>query len=353
MDSAAMFRMCRNGDGKNAIEINQLVAGVMNKVTISFSDFPHFIFTLKSLHNTLKSNAQQRVRKREHCECEDETTSKKMRNSEKSVVDDLPTQNREEYESITRMDDGMLLMVNDDDDDKQVVSKKMHNPEMSVVDDQTTSDLRSQNREQYNPTANYKMNDGMLLLPISDNSQVVDNSRKMYNPEMPVADDQETPDLRAQNHEQYNPTANYKMNDGMLLSINDNSQVVDNSIPPDADLVSFFEIDDIAAAATTMNKPLKERLLEITCYLFCQQYSTIVKKRCSGCLIGSPDPSMHDICRLPRKERIELIFRDVFNSISEEAIKRALGCDEYIAKDVLIKNSSWVRKLKNRIDRYL
>ena len=293
-----MFRMCRNGDGKDAIEISQLVAGVMNKVTISFSDFPHFIFTLKSLHNTLKSNAQQqRVRKRGHCDCEDETMSKKMCNSEKPVVDDLPTQNCEEYESIiTRMDNGMLPMVNDDDD-KQVVSKKM------------------------------------------------------YDPEMPVVDDQTKPDLRAQNHEQYNPTSNYKMNDGM---INDNSQVGDNFIPLDADLTSFFEIDDVAlAASTTVKKPLKERLLEIICYLFCQQYSTMLKRRCSGCLVGSPNLSMHDICSLPRKERIDHIFRDVFNSIGDEAIKQALGCDEYIAKNVLIKSSSWVRKLKNRIDRYL
>ena len=226
MDSPAMFRMYRNEKGTNAIEISQLVDGMMNKVTISLAEFPHFIFTLKSLHNSLKINmqSQQEAKKRSRDSCEE--------------------------------------------DGNDISAKKK-----SVV---------------YEPAI------------LSNN-------------------------LQLKNDEQYSPVTNFKMDS--MFAINTKKE----------------------------EKPLRERLLDIICQLFCQQYPEIVQMQCSGCLIGTPDVSLHHICSLPRKERIELVFKDVFNNINDDAIKQASGCEhsEYIEKDVLIRNSSWVRKLKNKIDQHL
>ena len=308
MDSQAMLRMCKNDKGKNVIEIHQLVGGTMNNITISLSDLPQFLFMLNSLHNNLKINTQsqemrkrkQHSSKREEEKGDDETSAKKksLLYEPTSLPDNLQEQNHEQYDPVTNFKIDTMFT-------SDVKMKEEENPLVIPFDT-----LLDQHPEQYNPLTNFKLDDIFT-------SDVKKEEKLSIIP----------PDaLQEHNCKQYNSATNFEMN-------------------------SLFSI----AAEMKEEKPLKEKILDIICYLFCCQYSETVRMQCAGCKINNLDPRTHNICKLSRKNRIELVFNDVFNNISDDAIMQALGCShaDYIQKDVLIKNSNWVKKLKTKINHHL
>ena len=87
-----------------------------------------------------------------------------------------------------------------------------------------------------------------------------------------------------------------------------------------------------------------------------------VHELCIGCLIGMQ--TMHDICNLPRKAKIEKVFNAVLADLHDEIMKDVLymRCfekklpftdDMYINKNTLVNNKGFVKKLIVRIEKYI
>jgi len=102
-------------------------------------------------------------------------------------------------------------------------------------------------------------------------------------------------------------------------------------------------------------------MLEIICEQFCVLVKGKAEMRCMGCLLGV---GTHDVCRLSRKERVDLFFNEIMQNMNNETLKKMLterrwsgtlpyNEKMYIEKEILLKNSSWVKKLKTRIVNYM
>lgn len=108
-------------------------------------------------------------------------------------------------------------------------------------------------------------------------------------------------------------------------------------------------------------KNIREELLDIYCQFFCIRIPGKVYARCAGC---KQSDTVHDVCRLGRKERIELVFDEILAELDDYTMQCALyerkinsllpyNDKMYISKSVLLKSSCWVKKLKNKIDKAL
>ena len=112
-------------------------------------------------------------------------------------------------------------------------------------------------------------------------------------------------------------------------------------------------------------KTIRDELLEIYCEQFCEKIPTRLTMNCTGCLFGSDARKDHNVCKMmSRKEKIELVFDDVLNELDDSVLKQLLtekrwngslpyNENLYIEKNVIIKNSNWIKKLKTRIDKFL
>jgi hypothetical protein len=136
-----------------------------------------------------------------------------------------------------------------------------------------------------------------------------------------------------QQHEQYDPVFNFTMDKGLL-----------NNKEP---------------------KSIRDDMLEIICEQFCNQIQSKLEARCTECMLGIPTKSLHSVCKLSRKEKIDLVFDELFYELDEKILKSLLAerrwngvlpyneTKMYINKDILVKNGGWVKKLKNRIERFM
>ena len=112
-------------------------------------------------------------------------------------------------------------------------------------------------------------------------------------------------------------------------------------------------------------KTIRDELLEIYCEQFCEKIPSRLTMNCTGCLFGSDARKDHNVCKMmSRKEKIELVFDDVLNELDDSVMKQLLAEKRwngslpynenlYIEKNVIIKNSNWIKKLKSRIDKFL
>ena len=102
-------------------------------------------------------------------------------------------------------------------------------------------------------------------------------------------------------------------------------------------------------------------MIEIICEHFCDQVPKKLSLRCTECLLGVENKYKHSICKLSRKEKVQLVFEEIWSELNDFELKdiymarRGIVLDDgsYIEKELLAKNNSWLRKLKNRIDRHL
>ena len=111
-------------------------------------------------------------------------------------------------------------------------------------------------------------------------------------------------------------------------------------------------------------KSVRDDLLEIICEKLCENIRSKVESRCTECMLGLPMKVQHSVCKLSRKEKIELVFEEMYYDLDENTLKDLLSerrqngvlpynKQMYIEKHILLKNAGWVKKLKNRIERYM
>ena len=89
----------------------------------------------------------------------------------------------------------------------------------------------------------------------------------------------------------------------------------------------------------------------------------LVPSICLGCMLGldkSTSPTVHDVCTLPRKERIERFANDFMGTVDEGSVRgklitrmdsrHVLYNDEtmYVTKHVLCSSKKWMNKMKKR-----
>lgn len=109
-------------------------------------------------------------------------------------------------------------------------------------------------------------------------------------------------------------------------------------------------------------KSIRDDLLDIYCDQFCERIPNKLLKRCTGCLFGSDARLDHDVCKLlKRKEKIELVFDEIMSELDDSTLKSLLtekrwngvlpyNENMYIEKNIIVKNSRWMRMLKNKIN---
>ena len=108
---------------------------------------------------------------------------------------------------------------------------------------------------------------------------------------------------------------------------------------------------------------VKEDLLELISLELCYRFRQKTAERCVGCLLGM-DNEHTTFCKKPRKEKIEEIFDELYDSIDNNELKHKLmekrktagqeySQDMFVDTNTLSKNSAWMRKLKTRMDRYM
>ena len=96
---------------------------------------------------------------------------------------------------------------------------------------------------------------------------------------------------------------------------------------------------------------------------FVSTLSRLVPTSCLGCMLGldrSTSPTVHDMCTLPRKERIERFADDFMGTVDEGSVRdklikrmdsRYVPYDDdtmYVTKQALCSNRTWMNKMKKR-----
>ena len=107
----------------------------------------------------------------------------------------------------------------------------------------------------------------------------------------------------------------------------------------------------------------KKDLLELICFEMCSRFRQMTVERCVGCILGLANEHT-SFCKKPRREKIEELFDELYATIDNADLKRRwmekrenagqeYEDDAFIDTKTLSKNSSWLKKLKTRMDRFM
>ncbi len=111
-------------------------------------------------------------------------------------------------------------------------------------------------------------------------------------------------------------------------------------------------------------KSVREELLEIYTELICDKIHEVIQQKCLGCILFSVKRTDHNVCKImARKQRVEYVFQDLWNMLDENVLRevltqrrwnQSLPYNEkkmYISKEQLATSSTWLKRLKNAIEK--